>query len=48
MADVPVPVFKKFRSDKKSTLKSEYPALINKYPDSDAPIKQVYKVLCNI
>jgi hypothetical protein len=48
MEDVPVPGFKKFWADKLSTLKSEYPALVNKYPDSDALIKQVYKVLCDI
>jgi hypothetical protein len=48
MEDVPVPGFQKFWADKQSTLKSEYPALVNKYPDSDALIKQVYKVLRNI
>jgi hypothetical protein len=48
MADVPVPGFKKFWSGDQSTSKSEYPGLVNKYPDSDGLIKQVYKVLCDI
>jgi hypothetical protein len=38
---------KKFWPNKESTLKSEYPALVNKYPDSDALIKQVHRVLCD-
>jgi hypothetical protein len=48
MEDVPVPGFQKFWADKQSALKAEYPALINKYPDSHALIKQVFKVLRDI
>jgi hypothetical protein len=48
MAAVPVPGFQKLWTDTQTKLKSEYHALVAKYPDADSLMKQVFKVVCDI
>jgi hypothetical protein len=36
MADVPVPGYQKFWTDKRTTLKAEYQSLVAKYPNAEA------------
>jgi hypothetical protein len=40
--------YQAFWADKRATLKSEYRRLIGQFPDSDALLKQLFKVLCDI
>jgi hypothetical protein len=46
MVDVPVPGHQKFWTDKRTTLKAEYQLLVAKYPNADAQLKQLFKILC--
>jgi hypothetical protein len=48
MADVPVPGCQKFWTDKRGALKAEYQLLVAKYPDAEAQLKQLFKILCDI
>jgi hypothetical protein len=45
MGDVPVPGYQSFWTNKHSTLKSEHLTLVQQYPDADAQLKQLFKVL---
>jgi hypothetical protein len=45
MADVPVPGHQAFWTIKRKMLKTEYQKLVEQYPDEDAPLKQLFKVL---
>jgi hypothetical protein len=45
MGEVPVPGYKTFCINKRSTLKSEHQTLLQQYPDADAQLKQLFKVL---
>jgi hypothetical protein len=45
MGDVPMPGYQTFWKNKCSTLKSEYQTLVQQYPEADAQIKQLLKVL---
>jgi hypothetical protein len=45
MGDVPVPGF---WTNKRSTLKSEHQTLVQQYPDADAQLKQLLRVLCDM
>jgi hypothetical protein len=45
MADMTVPAYKQFWTDKRTSLNNEEKDLINKYPDAAASIKQILKVL---
>jgi alanyl-tRNA synthetase len=46
--DDPVPGYHTFWLNKRSTLKSEYPTLVQQYPDAFAQLKQLFKVLGDI
>jgi hypothetical protein len=48
MGDVPVPRYQTFWTNKLSTLKSEYQTLVQQYPEADAQLKQLLKVLGDI
>jgi hypothetical protein len=48
MADIPVPGYLAFWTDKRKALKSEYQKLWSQSPDADAQLKQLFKVLCDI
>jgi hypothetical protein len=48
MAGVPVPAYQPFRTDKRSSLKTEYKAIINTHPDAAPSMQQLFKVLCGI
>jgi hypothetical protein len=48
MGDVPVPGYQTFWTNKRSTLKSEYQSLVQQYPDADAQVKQLFKLLGDI
>jgi hypothetical protein len=48
MASIPVPGYQAFRTEKRKTLKSEYQRLIGQFPDADAQLKQLFRVLCDI
>jgi hypothetical protein len=45
MGDVPMPGYQTFWTNKCSTLKSELQTLLQQYPDADAQLKQLFKVL---
>jgi hypothetical protein len=47
MADVPVPGYRKFWTEERTSLKAEYQVLITKHPDADAHLKQLLKILCD-
>jgi hypothetical protein len=48
MAGVPVPAYQQFQTDKRSSLKTEYKAIINTHPDAAPSMQQLFKVLCAI
>jgi hypothetical protein len=48
MAAVPVPGYQAYWTDKRQTLKSEYQQLVAQFPDADAQLKQLFKLLCDI
>jgi hypothetical protein len=48
MAAIPVPGYQSFWTEKRQTLKSEYQQLVGQFPDADAQLKQLLKVLCDI
>jgi hypothetical protein len=47
MANVPVPGYQKFWKDKRATLREEQQS-VAKYPDAEAQLKQLFKILCAI
>jgi hypothetical protein len=47
MADVTLPRYQKFWKDKR-TLRAEHQSLVAKYPDAEAQLKQLFKILCDI
>jgi hypothetical protein len=48
MGDVPVPGYQTFWTNEGSTSKSEYQTLVQQYPDADAQLKQLLKLLGDI
>jgi hypothetical protein len=48
MAAVPVPGYQAYWADKRQTSKSEYQQLVAQFPDADAQLKQLFKLLCDI
>jgi hypothetical protein len=48
MADIPVPGYQAFWMDIYKKLKSEYQQLIGQFPDADAQLKQLLKVIRDI
>jgi hypothetical protein len=48
MFDVPVPGHEIFWAKKLASLQSDYPALIENYPDAYFQYRQLFKVLCTI
>jgi hypothetical protein len=48
MADVPVPGFRKFSTQKLASLKSECRAITHKYTEAASIVQQVHKVLSDI
>jgi hypothetical protein len=48
MADIPVPGYQVFWMDTYRKLMSEYQQLIEQFPDADAQLKQLLKVICDI
>jgi hypothetical protein len=48
MADVPVPVFRKYWTQKLASLKSECHAITNKHPKAATVVQQVYKIHTDI
>jgi hypothetical protein len=48
MADVPVPGYQKFWTDKRTSLKAHYQLLVAKHPDAEVQLKQLFKILCDI
>jgi hypothetical protein len=47
MAGVPIPAYKQFWTDKRSSLKNDDKELITKYPEAAPSLQQLYKVLCD-
>jgi hypothetical protein len=48
MADVTLPRYTKFWKDKRTTSRAEHQSLVAKYPDADAQLKELFKILCDI
>jgi hypothetical protein len=48
MVDVQVPGFRKYWTQKLTSLKSECHAIRNRYSEAASVVQQVYKVLCDI
>jgi hypothetical protein len=48
MADIPVLGYQAFWTDTCNKLKSKYQQLIGQFPDTNAQLKQLFKVICNI
>jgi hypothetical protein len=48
MADVSVPGFRKYWTQKLASLKSECHAITNKYPEAASVVQQVHKLLSDI
>jgi chaperonin cofactor prefoldin len=48
IGDVPVPVYQTLWTNTFSALKSKYQTLVQQYPEADAQLKQLLKVLGNI
>jgi hypothetical protein len=48
VADIPVPGYQAFWTDKRKALKAEYKRLLSQSPDADAQLKQLFKVLYDI
>jgi hypothetical protein len=48
MADVPVPKFRKYWTQKLASLKLEWHATANKYPQAASIVQQVYRLLSDI
>jgi hypothetical protein len=48
MADIPVPGYQSFWTEQRKALKTEYKNLLEKFPDADAQLRQLFKVLCDI
>jgi hypothetical protein len=48
MADIPVSGYQSFWTNTRSALKSEYHSLIGQFPDADAQLKKLFKVLGDI
>jgi hypothetical protein len=43
-----MPGYQAYWEDQRETLKSEYRQLLGQFPDADAKLKQLFKVLCDI
>jgi hypothetical protein len=48
MADIPVPGYQAFWTEKRKPLKAESKRLLSQSPDADTQLKQLFKVLCDI
>jgi hypothetical protein len=48
MADIPVPGYQAFWTDKCNKLKSEYQQIMGQFPDVDVQLKQLLKVMRDI
>jgi hypothetical protein len=48
MANVPVPGYQAFLTNKRKTLEAEYQKLVRQYTNLQAQPKQLIKVLCDI
>jgi hypothetical protein len=48
MADIPVPGYQTFWTNTCNKIKSDYQQLIGQFPDADAQLKQLFKVIRNI
>jgi hypothetical protein len=48
MADIPVPGYQAFWTGTCNKLKQQYQQLIGQFPDADAQLKQMFKVICDI
>jgi hypothetical protein len=48
MAGVPVPSYQQLWANKCLSLQAEQQNLVGKYPDAASPVRQLFKVLCNI
>jgi hypothetical protein len=48
MADVPVPRFQKYWTQKLASLKTESHAIMNTYPEATSVEQQIYRVLSDI
>jgi hypothetical protein len=48
MADVPVPGYPQFWTDKRSSLEADHKLLVAKYPEAEVNLKQLFKILCDI
>jgi hypothetical protein len=48
MANIPMPRYQTFWTDTYIKLKSEYQQLMGQFPDADAQLKQLLKVICDI
>jgi hypothetical protein len=44
MGDVPLPGYQTFWTNKRSALKSEHHTLVQQYPETDAQLKQLFKL----
>lgn len=47
-ADVPVPGFRKYQTQKRAPTESEYHAITNKYPEAASVVQQICKIVGDI
>jgi uncharacterized protein with NRDE domain len=47
MADGSVPRYKKFWTDKRTSVKADYQLLVAKHSDAEVQLKRLFKILCN-
>jgi hypothetical protein len=48
MADIPVPGYQAFWTNKRKTFKAEFGKLVEQYPGAEPQLRQLFKVLCDI
>jgi hypothetical protein len=48
MTDVTLLRYQKFWKEKRTTLKAEHQSLVAKYPNAEAQLKQLFRILCDI
>jgi glutamate mutase epsilon subunit len=48
MVEVPMPGYQAFLADKRVKLKTEYRQWLGQFPDAEAQLKLIFKVVCHV
>jgi hypothetical protein len=48
MEDVPLLGYQEFWKNKRTTLRAEHQLLVAKYPEAEAQLKRLFKIMCDI